>query len=287
MKTRIKNFVLPRLRARPDFLIIGAQKAATTSLHRYLTEHPDLRPASGPKELHYFYLYYHRGPAWYFSHFPLRFATDDRLNFEATPDYLCHAVVPGRMRRDLGPVKLIAVLREPAARAYSAWKMWHSFADNPDKAARADRRSFVQAIEEEIADPTGQSHLHFHYLAMGRYADHLQVYRQHFPTDDMLILNYAEMSADLGSFLERICMFLGVKPFPSQVVERLGEQRHWVGPSWPETEDVVRTQERLRDYYAPHNARLFTMLDQEWDWNRRTCAMVADATRTNFGSNAA
>lgn len=287
MKTRIKNFVLPRLRAHPDFLIIGAQKAGTTSLHRYLAEHPDLRPASGSKELHYFYLYYHRGPAWYLSHFPFRFAMDDRLNFEATPDYLSNAVVPGRMRRDLGRVKLIMVLREPAARAYSAWKMWHSFADIPDKAARADRRSFVQAIEEEMADPTGQSHLHFHYLSMGRYADHLEAYRQHFPTEDILILNYAEMSVDLGSFLERICVFLGVKPFPAQVVERLGEQRHWVGPSWPKTEEVVRTQERLRDYYAPHNARLFALLDQEWDWNRRTCATVAEATRASFSSNAA
>lgn len=266
MKNRIKDFILPHLRARPDFLIIGTQKAGTTSLHRYLAEHPCLRPASGPKELHYFYLYYHRGPGWYLSHFPLRFAKDSRLNFEATPDYLCHAVVPERMRCDLGRVKLIAVLREPVGRAYSAWKMWHSFADRPDKADRADRRSFTQAVEEELTDPDGQSNLHFHYLAMGRYADHLRAYRQHFSADDMLILNYAEMSADLGSFLGRICTFLEVEPFAPQLVERLGEQRHWVGPSWPETEDVARTKARLRDYYAPYNARLFDMLNQDWGW---------------------
>lgn len=266
MKERIKDFVLPRLRARPDFLIIGAQKAGTTSLHRYLAEHPRLRAASGVKELHYFYLYYHRGPAWYFSHFPLRFATDGQLNFETTPDYFCRAVVPGRIRADLGRVKLIVVLREPAARAYSAWRMWHSFADRPDKAARAGRRSFGQAIEEELSDPDGQSRLHFHYLAMGRYVDHLEAYRQHFEADDILILDYAEMSADLGSFLGRICTFLGIEPFPPQSVERFGEQRHWVGPSWPETEDVARTKARLRDYYAPYNARLFDMLDQDWGW---------------------
>lgn len=158
------------------------------------------------------------------------------------------------------------MLREPAARAYSAWKKWHSSADRPDKAAKADRRSFAQAIEEELADPEGQSHLHFHYLAMGRNAEHLRAYRQHFAAEDMLILDYAEMSADLGSFLGRICTFLGVEPFPPQSVERFGGQRHWVGPSCPETEDVARTKARLRDCYAPYNARLFDMLGHEWEW---------------------
>lgn len=37
----------------PDFMIIGAQKAGTTSLHRYLQQHPQL-VGSRPKEVNYF-----------------------------------------------------------------------------------------------------------------------------------------------------------------------------------------------------------------------------------------
>lgn len=267
MIAEAKNRVLRPLRTGPDFLIVGAQKAGTTSLYHYLAEHPQLRPASGPKELHYFNLYHHRGLAWYLSHFPLRFVSGGRrLSFEATPDYLGHAAVPERIRRDLGRVKLIAVLREPAARAYSAWKMWHSFADHPTKAAKADPRAFAQAIEEELADPHGQADRHFHYVRFGRYAEHLDAYRRHFARDEMLILDHREMSADLLGFLGRICAFLEVEPFASETVARLGARRHWASPDWPETEAVGRTLTRLRAYYAPHNERLFAMLGQRWGW---------------------
>ncbi|MBM9595171.1 sulfotransferase family protein [Roseitranquillus sediminis] len=259
---------MPAVRARPDFLIVGAQKAGTTSLHSYLAQHPRLTPARGPKELHYFNLYYgRRGAAWYLSHFPWRVRHDGSLLFEATPDYLAHPEAPGRIRRDLGRVKLIAVLREPAGRAFSAWRMWHGFAEKkPDQAGKVDPRSFSQAIDEELASPDGQAEKHFHYVAMGRYADHLATWRRHFDAADMLVLDYGLMSRDLQGFLDRICDFLEVARFSAADVERLGGERLWVSPAAPETDEVRVTLDRLRAYYAPSNARLFEMLGERWDW---------------------
>src|ERR1700719_1865764 len=60
-----------RGRPLPDFVIIGAAKAGTTSLYDWLGEHPCVAPAS-TKEVHYFDYGYYRGEDWYRSHFPLR-----------------------------------------------------------------------------------------------------------------------------------------------------------------------------------------------------------------------
>ena len=57
--------------ALPNFLIIGVQKAGTTSLFTYLTEHPQVRsPAT--KEVHFFDRRWDLGVGWYQSQFPTR-----------------------------------------------------------------------------------------------------------------------------------------------------------------------------------------------------------------------
>ena len=257
---------MPLARRGPDFLVIGAQKAGTTSLHRYLALHPRLLPAAGPKELHYFDLRHHWGIGWYLSHFPPRLAARGRLCFEATPDYLGHPAAPGRIRRALGRVKLIAVLREPAARAHSAWKMWHGFVGTPENDSRADPRPFPAAIEEELRDPERAAAGRFRYVAQGCYDEHLAAYRAHFPPGDTLVLDHAEMERDLHGFLARICNFLGVEPFGEAEVRAMGRRRHWVGPDWPVTDEGEATLARLREHYAPHNERLFAALGRRFDW---------------------
>lgn len=257
----------PRFRKRPGFLIIGAQKAGTTSLHHYLGRHPALRPADGPKELHFFDIYHHRGLGWYLSHFPRRFPPDGRICFEATPDYLHRREAAERIRRDLGQVRLVAVLREPSARAYSAWKMWNQFDRlRPGGSAKADRRSFAQAIAEELDAPDGSADRHYHYVSAGRYAEHLERFRRYFPERDILMLDHAGMSQDLGGFLARICEFLGVEPFSRDQVAQFSVQRLWTSPPVPERSDTEATLARLRDYYAPWNAKLFDLMGERWDW---------------------
>ena len=52
----------------PDFIIIGAARCGTTSLYNYMTNHPNIFPAS-EKELHFFDLNYNKGVSWYKSKF--------------------------------------------------------------------------------------------------------------------------------------------------------------------------------------------------------------------------
>src|SRR5687768_13237463 len=101
------------LRRLPDFLIIGAQRGGTTSLYRYLTEHPEIDPAVR-KEIHFFSRHHEQGLDWYRAHFPRR--DESSLVGEASPNYLVHPDVPARVAAALPRVKLIALLRNPVDR---------------------------------------------------------------------------------------------------------------------------------------------------------------------------
>ncbi|HEX2282714.1 MAG TPA: sulfotransferase domain-containing protein, partial [Thermomicrobiales bacterium] len=94
----------------PDYIIVGTQKGGTTSLHRYLTAHPQVKGSRG-KELHFFSWKYDRGLDWYFERFPPEGKA--KVVGEASTSYLCHPEAPARVRRELPDVKSIVLLRNP------------------------------------------------------------------------------------------------------------------------------------------------------------------------------
>ena len=111
------------MKTKLDFIIIGAQKAGTTSLFRYLNEHPNIYMPPG-KENPFFSdnETFARGWAWYINEY-YNEAPAERVWGKATPPYMTYPGVPGRIRRILPDVKLIALLRNPLERAYSHYRM--------------------------------------------------------------------------------------------------------------------------------------------------------------------
>lgn len=92
----------------PDFIIVGAAKAGTSALYRHLCQQPGVLP-SARKEVHYFNLNFTRRDAWYRSHFPLRMSQRSgagTVTGEATPYYMFHPLVPGRVAARLPDVRL-------------------------------------------------------------------------------------------------------------------------------------------------------------------------------------
>src|SRR5207248_4207503 len=108
-----------RLRATPDFLVVGAQRSGTTSLFRYLAAHPAVG-APVRKEIQYFTLHYQRGDGWYRTHFPM--TGRQRVTFEATPYYLFHPAAPQRAASSVPHAKVIVLLRDPVSRTFSHWQ---------------------------------------------------------------------------------------------------------------------------------------------------------------------
>lgn len=104
----------------PNFLITGAQKAATSWIAVCLREHPQIFiPES--KEIFFYDKYFSQGLKWYESQFE-GWAGETAVG-EATPNYIFELKAPERIFKTLGNIKLITSLRHPVDRAYSAF--WH------------------------------------------------------------------------------------------------------------------------------------------------------------------
>jgi hypothetical protein len=110
----------------PNLLIIGAHKAGTTSLHRYLSVHPDIQMSS-EKELAYFVgpsdsitraSRWELGADWYRSNF----AGPGSVHGESSTAYTNYPFtsgVPGRIYDAIPDVKLLSAVRDPVDRFVS------------------------------------------------------------------------------------------------------------------------------------------------------------------------
>jgi hypothetical protein len=181
----------------PDFLVIGAMKAGTTSLFNYLREHPEIfMPAV--KEVHFFSEQnWWRGIDWYRDLF--RDAGSVKAIGEASPGYSRYPVspdVPERVAAVLPDAKLVYVLRHPVDRLVSQYHHQVVF--------RGERRP----IDEAVLD-------HRVYLATSRYGMQIQRYLEHFPRDRLLVVLSEQLFADRAAALARVFTFLGVDPTPA------------------------------------------------------------------------
>ncbi|RLN06617.1 hypothetical protein BBJ28_00002816 [Nothophytophthora sp. Chile5] len=160
-------------RVPPSFMVIGAQKAGTTSLYDYIAQH-DLVWAAKRKETHYFdwrwntklpvsstpegakqHLdYYHN---FFEKKILLRFPS--LLTGEATPSYMLGGkLVIDRMQQVIPHCrKILAILRNPVDRAYSHYCMTADTDGTPEQLRNRGHhhlkaRSFEQLIDDEIAE---------------------------------------------------------------------------------------------------------------------------------------
>lgn len=246
----------------PAFLIIGAQKGGTTSLHEYLIEHPLVSPPT-TKEVHYFDHAHRRGTGWYRAHFrpPTR---PSEISGESTPYYLFHPRVPELVGRDLPDCKLIVILRNPIDRAFSH--------HNHERALGYEDLSFEEAIareparlagEEErlLADPRYRSfaHQHHSYISRSRYAEQLERWLRHADRERFLILSSEDLFGDPASAVAEAQRFLGLDlDIPDDLSARNAR-------SYAPIEDRLRQQ--LREEFEPHNRRLYELLDRDFGWD--------------------
>lgn len=251
-------------RALPDFLIIGAMRAGTTSLHDLACSHPLVRPGIR-KEVHYFDLYFDRGLNWYQAHFPRSgsLARTGSKTGETSPYYLFHPEAPRRAARQLAGARIIAILRDPVDRTYSHY--WHTVRH------RAERLSFEEALAveddrlareaERLRSDPGRArfaHQHYSYQARSIYADQLAAWFSVFPRERVLVLEQEQFFSHLWTGANRLFEFLELPPHEPRVSRHLNERAY--PPMKPET------RARLARFFAPHNARLFDLLGESFAW---------------------
>ncbi|MEM9325725.1 MAG: sulfotransferase domain-containing protein, partial [Bacteroidota bacterium] len=183
---------------KPSFLIIGAQKAATTTLSATLASHPAIC-MSLFKEVHYFDLHHKRGKYWYERHFP-RKKKGCRLHFEASPYYLMHPLVPARVF-DYDPrMKLVVILRNPVDRAYSHYQMERKRNHESIGTFQAAVRHEGERVTDELDQlaqgkiPKSQAVQRHSYLHRGYYEDQLRRWLELFARDQLHVIDYDHLT---------------------------------------------------------------------------------------------
>ena len=198
---------------RVTFLIAGVQKGGTTALFDYLGDYGDIA-LSDAKELHFFDDESRDWAAPDYAAYEARFPDPaGRPCGEATPIY---SYWPGALARIAAynpAIKLILVLRDPVARAWSHWRM--------ETARGAETRSFGWCIREGRqrlfdTDPWGH-HRAFSYVERGFYGEQLARVFELFSRGQVLILKSEALRADPAITLDEVRRFLGLGPAPAPV----------------------------------------------------------------------
>jgi hypothetical protein len=249
-----------RWRPLPDFLVIGAQKAGTTALYAYLRWHPGI---TGPswKEVSFFDRHWWRGQRWYRGQFPLR--SGGLLVGEASPSYVFHPLAPERVRSLLPDVKLVALLRDPVARAYSQYQHEVALGREPlsfEDAIEAEDERMRGEVERLLADPRAFSRAWWDhtYVARGLYAEQLERWLAVFPRDRLLVLRTEDLGERPAETYASVLAFLGVPAHALDEYPRIFDR------DYPPMEP--RTRAALGKRFAEPNRRLEQLLGRDLGW---------------------
>jgi sulfotransferase family protein len=247
----------------PGFLVIGTKRGGSTSAYHWIARHPQVAPCKTAKGTHYFDVNHRRGPRWYRSAFEKQ-AGEWTITGEGSPYYMFHPLSPTRIARELPDVKLIAVLRDPVERAWShhQYELARGTETLPFEAALdAEPERLAGEVERLAADPSYESfeHRHHTYLARGHYAEQLEHIYSLFPREQVLVLQSETMFADPHGQLARVWDFLSLRPVRLEGLKAMkaGTYQSDLPPA---------AAERLAEYYAPHNERLQSVLDEQMSW---------------------
>lgn len=186
----------------PKGFIIGAQKAGTTSLANLLDQQDSIT-LSNPKEPEYFTLNYAKGPDWFKACFNgpeesifvdastgLSAAPTERFPLQAGERESPLCGVPARIHALNPEARFIYMVRDPVARAYSAY--WHNVR------AGWEKRTFRVAIEEGLG-----------YCRTSDYAGQLKNYYAFFEKESFLVVPFTAFTENPMEVVHRCCNFLG------------------------------------------------------------------------------
>lgn len=198
-----------------DFIVIGAQKSGTTSLHHYLSRHPRIRiPAV--KEAPFFTRddYFVRGMEWYIKEFFPKVSGNQILG-TVTPQYMAYPIAVERIRSLCPNARIIAILRDPVARAMSHYKMRvRAFGEN---------RPFEQLISEQLEPESLAESRRFptpsnSFVVWGEYGRILSEYLSYYNREQLKIVFSDDLEHRPDRVLSELYSFLGIEIIETQPV---------------------------------------------------------------------
>lgn len=208
-----------------NFIIGGVGKAGTTSLHYYLSQHPNIY-MSEKKETWFFILEHEKDAEYYESRYFSNHHGEKAIG-EATPGYLDVICARQRIWNYNPHMKFIFILRNPIDRAFSHWKMY--------KRRGYETLSFYDAIKKGIgylpnsldSDFTEKRLKHFfknrqnipreRYVGCGLYAQHLKGFYALFNRSKIKIFLFEDLIRDPKKLISECFDFLDVQNYTDKI----------------------------------------------------------------------
>jgi len=160
-------------------------------------------------------------------------------------------------------VQIVAMVRDPVQRAYSAYK--HEFArgfetETLERALELEDERIEPELARMVADPSYQSQTYRHqaYRRRGHYADQLQVFIDLFGADRVHIIESERFFSEPAPTLTRLLEFLRLPVSMPASFDTYNAR-----PSTPLSAEL---EQQLRDRLAPHDEKLATLLERQPAW---------------------
>ena len=199
---------------KPNFIVIGAMKSATTSLYTYLKQHPEIFMTK-VKEPMFFNNFQQENnykilgskskkPTTLEEYLAMfKDAKNEKAIGEASPAYIYNLKAPQLIKEHLPNVKIIAILRHPTDRAYSNYL-------HTKRADRENAATFQEAIELENKRIEDNWSPLYHYIEKGYYSVQLKRYYQLFPQENIRVYLFEDVVSNTKETLKDIFKFLEV-----------------------------------------------------------------------------
>ena len=245
----------------PNFIIIGAAKGGTTSFCHYLNQHPEVY-VSPEKEPRFFapefYTKYTNGPvrsaslrpkmSWQEYKSLFKGVTNEKAIGEASTEYIFFPKVPQRIKLTIPNVKLIAILRDPRERAFSAY--CYNLRDGREKL------SFEEALADEERRIQENWRPGWYYKEAGFYFKQLSRYFSIFEPHQIRVYLYEEFDQKPLEILHDIFNFLEVS---SDFVPDLSRKNISVVPKNILLNNLLSNESSLANLkpHLPKKIRLF------------------------------
>ncbi len=238
----------------PDYIIIGAGKCGTTSLHGYLSQHPQILSPHN-KELNFFNKNFNRPVSWYLAHFPSITDQPRFLTGEASPGYFYTRQVDQRLFELFPQTKLILLLRNPVDRAISWYH--HSVRIGWEKQTLEE----VITNEIDIIEKATEAKLAYKpgTLGEGIYVYKVKRWLSLFPREQLLILKSEDFYANTANVMKQVFDFLGLEFY-----ESINYTKYNFGHYKPIEQDL---RLKLSKFYQVYNQKLEDLLKRKFDWN--------------------
>jgi hypothetical protein len=186
-----------------NFLILGTQKAGTTSLYEYIKQHNDIY-FSDVKEVTYFSQskLYKKGEDYYHSFFSK--VNNEKIIASAYVHMLPCSECIQRVKKYNPNMKFVIMLRDPIDRAYSAYNYalkngWEN-----------KNNSFEDSIKLELNRVKNEKY-DLMYFENGLYHKHIKGWQKHFPKEKFLLIKDTDLRDNVNDVLNEIFVFLELK----------------------------------------------------------------------------